>query len=143
MQQAAHWQKSSHTSRLPWLQVLVVIRHGESEYNAAVRQTPGWQDPKIFDPSLTAVGCKQAMLLRAQLASELQSNPSLVGSKDILWVSSPLRRCLQTLTLSCPVLSGPFAAVAGAARGATEQIAEQLRGMRGASLPRIKVVRCE
>lgn len=36
------------------------MRHGESEYNAAVNLTRDFRDPQIFDPQLTAKGRAQA-----------------------------------------------------------------------------------
>lgn len=41
------------------VQHLVIIRHGESEFNRAVDQQPGFRDPMIFDPHLTALGREQ------------------------------------------------------------------------------------
>lgn len=123
-------------------QVLVVIRHGESEYNAASRSANGWQDPKIFDPALTAKGCRQACALRAQLARELKTNPSLQGHASFLWVTSPLRRCLQTFALSCPALP-PSACEAAEASGRTAAaMAAKLAAMKGQALPRLKIVTC-
>ena len=122
----------------PWLQVLVVIRHGESEYNAAAKTGPHWHDPKIFDPSLTPLGCLQAKQLREQLGKELGSNPVLPSSADMLWVTSPLRRCIQTLLLSCPLLPKP----AAPGDGGQHPISATLTSMKGCALPKIKVVRC-
>ena len=44
-------------------QVLHIIRHGESEYNAATNG-PRWEDPEIFDAPLTAKGRAQARALQ-------------------------------------------------------------------------------
>jgi len=41
-------------------QVLYVVRHGESEYNAASRLAQNFHDPQIFDPKLTEKGRRQA-----------------------------------------------------------------------------------
>ena len=41
------------------LQVLHVIRHGESEYNAATSYGMDFSDPQIFNPKLTEKGRKQ------------------------------------------------------------------------------------
>jgi hypothetical protein len=43
----------------PLVQLLLVVRHGESEYNQAVERSSGFADPSIFDPRLTARGIKQ------------------------------------------------------------------------------------
>lgn len=36
-----------------------VIRHGESEFNAATKYQPGFEDPQIYDPHLTTKGRTQ------------------------------------------------------------------------------------
>lgn len=41
------------------LQHLLLIRHGESEFNAAVQSTKRFTDPAIFDPFLTEKGQQQ------------------------------------------------------------------------------------
>ena len=43
---------------LTWVpqQVVHVIRHGESEFNAAANSTKSWEDPQVFNPGLTAKG---------------------------------------------------------------------------------------
>ena len=41
------------------LQVVHVIRHGESEFNAAASSSKSWEDPQIFNPGLTAKGQAQ------------------------------------------------------------------------------------
>lgn len=38
--------------------MLHIIRHGESEYNAATNG-PRWEDPEIFDAQLTDKGIQQ------------------------------------------------------------------------------------
>ena len=124
------------------LQVLVVIRHGESEYNAAARQSPGWQDPRIFDPPLTDTGCRQACRLRAQLTEELRSNPCLTGNPQVLWVTSPLRRCIQTMLLSCPWLPEAPAHAAQSDASVAQRVRCKMSAMQGHALPRVKVVRC-
>lgn len=43
------------------LQTVHVIRHGESEFNAATKYQPGFEDPQIFDPALTAKGRAQVL----------------------------------------------------------------------------------
>lgn len=125
------------------MQVLIVIRHAESEFNAASRAAPGWTDPKIFDPAITQQGCQQALRLRAQLAEELRSNPCLRGSSNVLWVTSPLRRCIQTFLLSCPLLpEGGGSADGSAASGQLQQrIERKLAAMQKHALPKLKVVR--
>ena len=41
------------------LQTVHIIRHGESEYNAATQYNKGFDDPQIYDPKLTAKGRRQ------------------------------------------------------------------------------------
>lgn len=53
-----HRPRLSQTWNGNFLQVLHLIRHGESEYNAATNG-PGWEDPEIFDAPLTARGKQQ------------------------------------------------------------------------------------
>ena len=38
---------------------LYVIRHGESEFNAATNTGKGFSDPQIYDPKLTSKGQSQ------------------------------------------------------------------------------------
>ena len=38
---------------------LYIIRHGESEFNAATNTGKGFSDPQIYDPKLTAKGQSQ------------------------------------------------------------------------------------
>jgi broad specificity phosphatase PhoE len=124
------------------VQVLVVIRHGESEYNAAARHSPGWQDPKIFDPSLTLTGCQQAVRLRAQLAEECKRNPCLAGASNMLWVTSPLRRCIQTFLLSCPHLPEPQDSTASSpGRSVQQRIAAKVDALCKHQLPKIRIAR--
>lgn len=49
------------TSPLPsaFLQLLLIVRHGESEYNKAISESRSFADPHIFDPPLTNKGIKQ------------------------------------------------------------------------------------
>jgi Histidine phosphatase superfamily (branch 1) len=122
------------------VQVLVVIRHGESEYNVQARSTTGWADPKIFDPSLTGRGCQQAMVLRSQLDTVLQSHVSdAMAAGSALWVTSPLRRCIQTLLFSCPLLPAPAALNEAPVQ---DQVANRLAKLASGRLPRIKITRC-
>lgn len=89
------------------MQIIIAIRHGQSEYNAACQQHGAgkWSDPRIFDPHLTPLGCEQTVNLRAQLTHELATNRYILENpKSVLWVASPLQRCLETLLLSCPAL---------------------------------------
>lgn len=41
------------------LQCLLIVRHGESEYNRACTESKSYADPHIFDPQLTAKGHHQ------------------------------------------------------------------------------------
>lgn len=79
--------------------ILVLVRHGESEYNrASASPVHGCDDPSIFDPDLTIRGRRQCIDLRQHLQRD-------VDVRDALWVVSPLTRALQTFLLSCPMLS--------------------------------------
>ena len=40
-------------------QTLHIIRHGESEYNAATNAGKDFKDPQIFNPKLTEKGLRQ------------------------------------------------------------------------------------
>ncbi|BDA47367.1 hypothetical protein COCOBI_10-2140 [Coccomyxa sp. Obi] len=75
--------------------VLHIIRHAESEYNAATNTGLDFKDPQIFNPKLTSKGRRQATELRTKLAA-------LSKLDGALWVSSPLTRAIETLLLSCP-----------------------------------------
>lgn len=79
----------------PSTQHLYIVRHGESEYNAATAAAgTGWDDPLIFDAPLTARGRAQACELRNTLAA-------LGLPADVCWVTSPLQRAIETLVLAC------------------------------------------
>lgn len=54
-----HSSCTPHAS--PCLQYLIVIRHGESEYNKAIVESKSYADPMIFDPRLTQKGLQQVM----------------------------------------------------------------------------------
>jgi broad specificity phosphatase PhoE len=70
-----------------------LVRHGESEYNAACgRPGSSWDDPQIFDAPLTDQGRHQAQALGNTLAE-------LLGPRCV-WVTSPLTRALQTCVLA-------------------------------------------
>lgn len=128
----------------PHVQVLVVIRHGESEHNAAQTKAQGWSDPKVFDPSLTEKGCQQARQLRQHLIHEMQHNKYIMGKdSSALWVTSPLRRCLQTFLLSCPLLPATASDVSGcqSQKAVGKQVEEKLAALRYRALPRVRVVR--
>ncbi|RMZ54474.1 hypothetical protein APUTEX25_002050 [Auxenochlorella protothecoides] len=74
---------------------LYIVRHGESEYNAATAAAgTGWDDPLIFDAPLTARGRAQACELRNTLAA-------LGLPANACWVTSPLQRAIETLVLAC------------------------------------------
>ncbi|WP_299191121.1 histidine phosphatase family protein [uncultured Litoreibacter sp.] len=66
-----------------------LIRHGQSEFNAAFT---GAGDPMIFDAPLTELGQSQARATRARAAA--------LGIEDIL--CSPLTRAIQTARLIFP-----------------------------------------
>ncbi|CAK0787515.1 hypothetical protein CVIRNUC_010735 [Coccomyxa viridis] len=84
--------------------VLHVIRHGESEYNAATSLGMDFSDPQIFNPKLTEKGRRQAISLRTKLEK-------LAKLDGAVWVTSPLTRAMETFLLSCPkrhlLASGP------------------------------------
>lgn len=46
--------------------MLIVVRHGESEYNRAVTESKLYADPMIFDPRLTERGLRQVRFYCAQ-----------------------------------------------------------------------------
>merc|ERR1719162_1238540 len=83
---------------------VVVVRHGESEYNAAVRRLGTWFtpsfwrngfDPGIRDAPLTAKGQEQARAFGRCLAER-----RIVEELGIsVCVVSPLSRALQTAVL--------------------------------------------
>lgn len=126
------------------MQVLVVIRHGESEHNAAQTKGKGWSDPKLFDPSLTAKGCQQARQLRKHLIHEMQHNKHITGrDSTVLWVTSPLRRCLQTFLLSCPLLPATASDSSGCAgqKAVGQQVQEKLSALQCQGLPPVRVIR--
>ena len=73
--------------------ILYIIRHGESEYNAACAAMGSrWEDPIIFDAPLTKKGKSQAIALREQVSA--WNLPS-----ETVWVTSPLSRAIETLLL--------------------------------------------
>lgn len=55
--------------KLMAMQTLHMIRHGESEYNAATSFGTAFEDPIIFDPQLTAKGRRQVLpMLKLEVA---------------------------------------------------------------------------
>jgi len=71
--------------------VLYMIRHGESEFNAACSaKGSAWEDPLLFDARLTARGRAQALELRKDISS-------WILPKDAVWITSPLSRAVETL----------------------------------------------
>ena len=46
------------------MQVVHLIRHGESEFNAAASSSKSWEDPQIYNPNLTVKGQAQVSNLR-------------------------------------------------------------------------------
>lgn len=71
--------------------LVYLIRHGESEFNAACSaRGSSWEDPLLFDAKLTFKGKSQALTLRNEVLSwDLP--------EDVVWVTSPLTRAIQTL----------------------------------------------
>eukprot|EP00873_Tetraselmis_striata_P003644 jgi/Tetstr1/423908/TSEL_014531.t1 len=85
-----------------------VIRHGESEYNAADKVAGEVRDPMIFDPHLTSLGHDQALKLKDELSQ-------MSGLEDAVWVVSPLTRTIETFLLCCPFTERIRAAARGEA----------------------------
>jgi len=63
---------------------IYLIRHGQSEFNAAHKH--GSPDPMIWDAPLSELGCEQARLAREEVAD--------LGIQQVL--TSPLTRAIQT-----------------------------------------------
>ena len=74
-----------------------IVRHGESVYNAIDRYSRSLEDPFVFDAPLTDLGRQQALALKDKLIHLVQSKHSGLKSSDVLWVTSPLTRCIQTM----------------------------------------------
>ena len=131
-----HWSLRSQLT-----QVVVVVRHGESEFNAMSKSNGVWQDPRVFDPHLTAKGCNQAVELRGRLQCLLRNNKHINchSPDDILWVSSPLQRCLETLLLACPAL--PQFSLSTNRTFRTGHLQSELHRTVGAAFPKIKITR--
>lgn len=53
---------------------LYIIRHGESEFNAATNTGKGFSDPQIYDPKLTAKGQSQVCVVSWFIHSVTRSN---------------------------------------------------------------------
>ncbi|CAE7656186.1 HCN4 [Symbiodinium sp. CCMP2456] len=70
---------------------IIFVRHGESEYNKAMRETG--EDPLLRDAKLTERGRAQAAAARPQLQELFEEIGSSAGW---LLLSSPLRRALDT-----------------------------------------------
>ncbi|CAE7313782.1 HCN4 [Symbiodinium natans] len=70
---------------------IIFVRHGESEYNKAMRETG--EDPFLRDAKLTERGRAQAAAARPQL-QKLREEAG--GTAGWLLLSSPLRRALDT-----------------------------------------------
>jgi broad specificity phosphatase PhoE len=79
---------------------IYIIRHGESEYNRAIGAMGSrWEDPMIYDAPLTMRGKRQAMNLREQV---IKWNLP----EDVVWVTSPLSRAIETMLLAFPQNGG-------------------------------------
>lgn len=66
------WKSSGEKLRL-LVQMIHIIRHGESEYNAATASKDlGFGDPQIYDPKLTAKGRRQVRQCGCRRVSCLQ-----------------------------------------------------------------------
>lgn len=76
--------------------VVYIVRHGESEFNAAVTAAGSqWAEPLLFDAPLTSRGKYQAKSLRKHVSS--WNLP-----KDVVWVTSPLTRAIETMLWAHP-----------------------------------------
>ena len=71
--------------------IVYLIRHGESEFNAACSaRGSAWEDPLLFDAKLTVRGRRQALELRKDVVKwDLP--------EDVLWITSPLSRAIETM----------------------------------------------
>ena len=79
------------------MQVLHVIRHGESEYNAATSLGMDFSDPQIFNPKLTEKGRRQVCCPQACGACVCQSTfcaPKLLPPSRLLTSCAKLQPCL-------------------------------------------------
>ncbi|KAF5833918.1 hypothetical protein DUNSADRAFT_9578 [Dunaliella salina] len=79
---------------------LLIVRHGESEYNRACSESKGYADPQIFDPHLTTRGHNQCLDLKRRLQQIISEKAPKFG--DPLFVVSPLTRTLQTFLEANP-----------------------------------------
>mmetsp|Transcript_34982 Transcript_34982/g.88131 ORF Transcript_34982/g.88131 Transcript_34982/m.88131 type:complete len:238 (+) Transcript_34982:168-881(+) len=71
-----------------------LIRHGESEFNAACMGIGPKERNEIFDARLTQRGRAQAR----SLCKKLQA----MACDNVVWVVSPLSRAIETFLLACP-----------------------------------------
>eukprot|EP00878_Enallax_costatus_P023466 GHUV01024961.1.p1 GENE.GHUV01024961.1~~GHUV01024961.1.p1 ORF type:complete len:592 (+),score=201.36 GHUV01024961.1:824-2599(+) len=78
---------------------VILIRHGESEYNSRDARSKSWSDPTCFDAPLTERGRGQARDAWGPLVELLKRHKDR-GST--LWLSSPLARALETMLLAYP-----------------------------------------
>ena len=69
--------------------MLHVIRHGESEYNAATSYGMDFSDPQIFNPKLTEKGRKQVSVLwmphQPLHQQEVEDNPAKLCPRFTAW----------------------------------------------------------
>lgn len=106
-------------------QLVYMVRHGESEFNAATsRRGSAFSDPQIFDAPLSARGRIQVVVVlgnsmfdhtchisipsgntNTQATSLRPQLRALNLPSDALWVSSPLTRALETFWLGCPIIA--------------------------------------
>lgn len=90
---------------------IYIIRHGESEYNRAIGAMGSkWEDPMIYDAPLTTKGKRQALSLRDQIAK--WNLP-----EDVIWLTSPLTRAIETMLLAFPNSNGRIAGLDGGVGG--------------------------
>ena len=82
--------------------VLYIIRHGESEFNAATNTGKGFSDPQIYDPKLTAKGQTQVSCCCMHLVSRGYVNYMCL---NVIICNSCFR---QKAVLLCPSAAAAF-----------------------------------
>jgi hypothetical protein len=77
---------------------------------------------------------------------EFGTNSILTASAgSVKWVMSPLRRCIQTFLLSCPLLpetNGDMRDTKSEGMPVKPSVQEKLAALQGSTLPTVRIVRC-